>query len=116
MKEIRIFTPASVANVSCGFDVLGFCLAPVGDEMVIRMTDKQGVKITKIEGQDLPLDVKRNVAGVAAQAMLATHPAKCLVRKSRRGVLFVRQRHLGFHQIVRGIVKEATQHLSLIHI
>ena len=77
MKEIRIFTPASVANVSCGFDVLGFCLAPVGDEMVIRMTDKQGVKITKIEGQDLPLDVKRNVAGVAAQAMLAKHPANC---------------------------------------
>jgi homoserine kinase len=50
MDEIKIFCPASVANMSCGFDVLGFCLSPVGDEMVIRKTNSPGVKITKIEG------------------------------------------------------------------
>ena len=38
MDEIKIFSPATVANVSCGFDVLGFCLDTVGDEMVIRKT------------------------------------------------------------------------------
>ena len=74
MDEIKIFAPASVANVSCGFDVLGFCLEPVGDEMIIRKTASPGLKITKIEGQDLPLDVKKNVAGVAAEALLKEHP------------------------------------------
>ena len=38
MNEIRLFSPATVANVSCGFDVLGFCLEAIGDEMVIRKT------------------------------------------------------------------------------
>ena len=33
MDQIKIFSPASVANVSCGFDVLGFCLDKIGDEM-----------------------------------------------------------------------------------
>ncbi|MDB2520873.1 homoserine kinase [Flavobacteriaceae bacterium] len=74
MDQIKIFAPASVANVSCGFDVLGFCLDPIGDEMVIRKTNSSGVKITKIEGQNLPLDVKKNVAGVAAEALLKAHP------------------------------------------
>lgn len=76
MEEIKIFAPASVANVSCGFDVLGFCLEPVGDEMIIRKTNSSGVKITKIEGQYLPLEVKKNVAGVAAVALLNAHDSK----------------------------------------
>ena len=76
MDQIKIFAPASVANVSCGFDVLGFCLDPVGDEMVIRKTKSPGVKITKIEGQNLPYDVKKNVAGVAAEALLEAHSQK----------------------------------------
>ena len=54
MNEIKIFSPATVANVSCGFDVLGFCLDTIGDEMIIRKTDKKGIYITKIEGYDLP--------------------------------------------------------------
>ncbi|MBP1840818.1 homoserine kinase [Formosa algae] len=71
MNEIRIFSPATVANVSCGFDVLGFCLDSVGDEMVIRKTDKKGIYITKIEGYDLPYEAEKNVAGVSALAMYA---------------------------------------------
>ena len=43
MEEIKIFAPASVANVSCGFDVLGFCLDPVGDVMIIRKIKTPGV-------------------------------------------------------------------------
>ena len=76
ISEIKIFSPASVANVSCGFDVLGFCLEPIGDEMIIRKTKSQGVKITKIEGQKLPLDIRKNVAGVAALALLNEHNSK----------------------------------------
>ncbi|NNC49483.1 MAG: homoserine kinase [Flaviramulus sp.] len=72
MNEIRIFSPATVANVSCGFDVLGFCLNTVGDEMVIRKTNKKGIHITKIEGFDLPYETELNVAGVSALAMYKT--------------------------------------------
>lgn len=74
MNEIRLFAPASVANVSCGFDVLGFCLDPVGDEMVVRKVAEKGVRITKIEGEDLPMETEKNVAGVAALAYLEEHP------------------------------------------
>ncbi|MEW4924583.1 homoserine kinase [Algibacter sp. 2305UL17-15] len=69
MNEIKIFSPATVANVACGFDVMGFCLDTVGDEMVIRKTDKKGIFITKIEGFDLPFEAELNVAGVSALAM-----------------------------------------------
>ena len=70
MNEIKLFCPATIANLSCGFDVLGLCLATAGDEMIIRKSDKKGIRITKIVGADLPLETENNVAGVAALAML----------------------------------------------
>ena len=70
MKEIKIFSPATIANLSCGFDVLGLCLDNIGDEMIIRKSDEKGVRITKIVGANLPLEAEKNVAGVAALAML----------------------------------------------
>jgi|TARA_B100001173_G_scaffold56475_1_gene47198 homoserine kinase len=71
MEAIRIFSPATVANVGCGFDVLGFCLDKVGDEMVVKKSAQKGIIITKIEGFELPYDVHKNVAGVSALAMYA---------------------------------------------
>jgi len=71
MKQIKIFCPATVANLSCGFDVLGLCLDTIGDEMIITKTDEPGVRITKVTGAKLPLETDKNVAGVAALAMLA---------------------------------------------
>ena len=70
MNEIKIVCPATIANLSCGFDVLGLCLDNVGDEMIIRKSTEKGVRITKIEGADLPLETENNVAGVALLAML----------------------------------------------
>ncbi len=70
MNEIKLFAPATIANVSCGFDVLGLCLDTVGDEMIIRKANDKGVKITKVIGQDLPLETNKNVAGVAVLALL----------------------------------------------
>ncbi|MFD0861392.1 homoserine kinase [Sungkyunkwania multivorans] len=69
-EQLKIFAPATIANISCGFDVLGLCLDGVGDEMTIRKVTSKGVRITKIIGQDLPLEVEKNVAGVAALALL----------------------------------------------
>ena len=48
MHEIRVFSPATVSNVACGFDILGFPLESVGDEMVVRKTKEKGIVITKI--------------------------------------------------------------------
>ncbi|WP_010179979.1 homoserine kinase [Aquimarina agarilytica] len=69
-KSLKVFAPATVANLSCGFDVLGCCLQNVGDEMQISLSAEAGVRITKIEGADLPLATDKNVAGVAVVAML----------------------------------------------
>ena len=69
-NELRIFCPATIANISCGFDVLGVALDSVGDVMVVRRVDKPGLRITKLEGQELPTKTLKNVAGVAGLAFL----------------------------------------------
>ncbi|MGH2666004.1 homoserine kinase [Flavobacterium sp.] len=70
MEQIKLFCPATIANLSCGFDVLGLCLDTIGDEMIVSKTANKGIRITKITGADLPLETINNVAGVAAMAML----------------------------------------------
>jgi homoserine kinase len=71
MKEVTAFAPATVSNVACGFDVLGFALASPGDEVTARLAPV-GVSIDGIVGDDgrLPRDAARNTAGVAARALL----------------------------------------------
>ncbi|TDS14354.1 homoserine kinase [Maribacter caenipelagi] len=69
-NEIKVFCPATVANISCGFDVLGVALDSVGDEMVVRKVSQKGIRITKLTGQDLPKETLNNVAGVAGNAFL----------------------------------------------
>ncbi|MEW2923062.1 homoserine kinase [Muricauda sp. ANG21] len=71
MEEIKVFCPATIANVSCGFDVLGLALDSVGDEMTVRKIPENSIRITKILGQDLPLETEKNVSGVAGLALLA---------------------------------------------
>jgi homoserine kinase len=70
MKEITIFSPATVANVSCGYDAMGFALESLGDEMIFTKTQGKAVVISKIEGANLPFATDKNVAGVVAQNML----------------------------------------------
>lgn len=70
MDELKVFAPATVANLSCGFDVLGCCLDSVGDEMLVKKNKLNAVRITRISGQELPMEADKNVAGVAVKAML----------------------------------------------
>jgi homoserine kinase len=77
MNEIKIFSPATVSNVACGFDVLGFCLDGIGDEMIVRKTKEKGIRISKIVGFDLPYDANINVAGVSALALLEDAKPDC---------------------------------------
>lgn len=71
-KEVRVFAPATVANVACGYDVLGFAIDVPGDEVVARHSSKPGLQIVEITGDDgkLPKEVSKNTAGVAAQDLL----------------------------------------------
>jgi homoserine kinase len=70
MNEIKVFCPATIANLNCGFDVMGLCLETIGDEMIIRKSSEKGIRITKIEGANLPFETEKNVAGVAGLALL----------------------------------------------
>src|SRR5262245_9996071 len=65
------FAPATVSNVACGFDVLGFALETPGDEVTATLTPS-GVRIDSIDGDGgrLPRDAAKNTAGVAALALL----------------------------------------------
>src|SRR3954454_23331606 len=71
MPAVTAFAPATVSNVACGFDVLGFALASPGDEVTARLT-ASGVTIDDIVGDDgrLPREAARNTAGVAAEALM----------------------------------------------
>ncbi|MDR3625593.1 MAG: homoserine kinase [Ignavibacteriaceae bacterium] len=73
-KKIKVFAPASVTNVSCGFDVMGFAIDWPGDEIVLKIKDKPGISISKITGDNgkLPLDPVKNTAGASLIA-LAKH-------------------------------------------
>ena len=70
MNTVKVFSPASVSNVCCGFDVLGFSIDGLGDEMIIQKSNSKGIKIKKIIGYKVPDDVKKNTASVASQALL----------------------------------------------
>lgn len=69
-KTVTIFSPATVANVNCGFDVLGFAIEGMGDIITLTKVPKKGIIITSITGATLPLEASKNVAGVAGLAML----------------------------------------------
>jgi homoserine kinase len=71
-KQVTVFAPATVANVACGYDVLGFAIDEPGDYIVVRHAEKPGLRITAITGDEgkLPLTVEKNTAGVAAMDLL----------------------------------------------
>src|SRR5216683_4776264 len=80
MESVTAFAPATVSNVACGFDVLGFALDAPGDEVTARFAPG-AVRIDEITGDQgrLPRDAAKNTAGVAAQALLT-------ILGERRGV------------------------------
>lgn len=68
----RAFAPATVSNVACGFDVLGFAVEGPGDWVVAEERGEPGVVIAELTGDGgrLPREAARNTAGVAALALL----------------------------------------------
>lgn len=72
---VKVFAPASVANLAVGYDVLGLCLDGPGDEVIAEFSDTPGVSIKAINGANgkLPLVASKNTAGRAAEALLEAH-------------------------------------------
>lgn len=70
MDEVRVLAPATVSNVVCGFDCLGFALNDPCDEMAIRRAEEKGIRIVHQDAFGLPTEPERNVAGVALQAFV----------------------------------------------
>lgn len=70
MDSVRVHAPATVSNVVCGFDCLGFALSEPYDEIVIRKLREREIRIVHRDAFALPTDPAKNVAGVALRAML----------------------------------------------
>jgi len=73
MKKVpcKCFAPATVANVAVGYDVLGFAIEELGDEVFIREGKEKGLKIKLIRNRGkLSYDPQKNVAGFAALKMM----------------------------------------------
>ena len=64
MKEVQIKCPATVANLVCGFDILGMALQEPFDVMKLKLIDEPKVVITNKDDYNLPTDAEKNVAGV----------------------------------------------------
>ncbi|MEQ8424170.1 MAG: homoserine kinase [Cyclobacteriaceae bacterium] len=72
MESVRVFAPATVSNVNCGFDVLGFAMDGPGDEVQVSLTSTNQIKISSIlpETINLPTSPEKNTAGVAISSFL----------------------------------------------
>ena len=69
MKEVKIFAPATIANLVCGFDVLGLCLNEPSDIMHMKLLDEKQVIIHSADDYNLPSDPAKNTAGAPLLAM-----------------------------------------------
>src|SRR5690606_28009750 len=70
--SVRVFAPATVANMICGFDVLGFAIDEPGDEVSMKRVDQPGVRLVNITGDDgrLPREPERNTVSASVLTFL----------------------------------------------
>ena len=69
-KTITIQSPATVANLVCGFDVLGMCLHAPYDTMQVSIINEPKVIIKTTDNYPLPSDPMQNTAGAPLVEML----------------------------------------------
>ena len=75
MQNVKVITPATVANVVCGFDILGFALNEPCDELTLDISDEPGIHIINEDEFNLPTDPEKNVSGAALLALLEERQA-----------------------------------------
>ena len=66
VKSVTVRAPCSTANLGPGFDVFGLALDAFYDEVTVT---KKGKGITIVSSDDIPLDPKKNTAGLVAKEM-----------------------------------------------
>ena len=71
MRKVKIFAPATIANLGCGFDVAGMAIDSTGDVLEICASPGSGLSIENLSGVELPADIEDNVTTPAVRAMLA---------------------------------------------
>ena len=69
-KSVQVHAPATVANLVCGFDVLGMALHRPDDVMTLTLKEEPGITIEHTDIYQLPTEPEKNVAGAALLAML----------------------------------------------
>ncbi|MBX2843589.1 MAG: homoserine kinase [Flammeovirgaceae bacterium] len=70
-KSIKVFAPATIANVACGFDILGLALTNPGDEVIVKKKASKGITIiNQTPYTQIPENPAKNTAGVALKAFL----------------------------------------------
>ncbi|WP_185866699.1 homoserine kinase [Blattabacterium cuenoti] len=93
MNRIKILSPATVANLACGFDVIGLALDIPVDEILLYKSNSPGIRINRIDGTTLPKDQKKNVAFVSLQALLKKYQQR-----------FYKEKKIGFEiELIKNI-------------
>jgi len=71
-REVSVFAPATVSNVACGFDIIGFAINEPGDVVSVRKVEKPGVQLKNISGDSgkLPREPSKNTASIAVIELL----------------------------------------------
>ena len=72
MKSLTVTAPATVANLACGYDLLGLAVDSPVDTISIEQNDIGKIRILSIEcpDGDLPFDPKLNTAGIALASFI----------------------------------------------
>ena len=89
-KTIRVFAPASSANLGCGFDVMGMALDGIGDVLRIAISEGDGLTIRNTSAAELPEDIEKNVITPAVRAFMAAAGKKGLPGNRRREKKYAR--------------------------
>lgn len=79
MKKVKVFAPASIANMGCGFDIVGFTLDEVGDVLEMTMEEGDGLAIINETDVPLPDDIEKNVITPVVRKFLDIMDRRALV-------------------------------------
>ena len=69
MEKVTVYVPGTVSNVGSGFDVMGFAMQGVGEEVEVRRTQDDKIILRDESGYNLPLVPEKNTAAVAAESL-----------------------------------------------
>lgn len=77
IQQVTVFVPASIANLGCGFDIMGMAIESAGDILSMEMSEGDGIEIINRTDYDIPSTVDDNVMTPSIRAMLAAAGVRC---------------------------------------